>query len=909
MNRGKKRGLALLLAGIMMFASAVGSMPVSAVAAQQTAEEEAKATLLFCSDFQTPEDVYAYENISDVPEELTAALANISKTVYDEGYTDIDSVLMAGDYSSFYELWNYDADPTIAISAFTGVLQNQWTDLDDILLIQGNHDSADFPYDEGANEYEEYIVYCINGTYHSDEMGGFPWNQGNAAEKEAYVQFAAMNLEAYFEACIQRGENRPIFIMVHLPLHFTGRTSSIYDYGAGDNMFASYLFDVINSAAEDLDIVYLFGHNHSKGWDSYMGGSRIFKQAGDTILIPDATKRSGQVTDYYTEETLNFTYLNAGYIGYVKESESGTELTATVCKIYDDKLVFERYSEDGLIDIGAEGKNNVRFDDSDLIGEEYLAAKVKSPAQVEVDRIKEPGVKIRTEDLYVGELSMMHAVPKNTEAAFYEWSVSSASRALLMDGGQGAIIFGKKDGSLEVTVTMTDVEGKQYTATEKLEITEKESNLTARTEGFIDGQKYMFVGASQDFSSVRPAVTSNVRLGNRGDGVYVLTGATLSGLNLKDAKNKIEAEKSYLWTVELGDNGTAALYNELTEKYLHCEQGNKSVALSDEPTYFEVMWADYDSSKPSYNASGQAVAFHLGNWYLNYSDRQNGFCFYDASTYEQDGTHITNQYAAYGVIPAKETLNLAIAVAEELDKEVYTKETWSKVNSAFNKAKVVAADDDASKKDITNATANLFAAMNALELKRVSDVFPDVKAGAWYEEGVQFVFQNGLMSGSNGLFNPTSDITRAQLVTTLYRLAGEPEVTDTSALTELSDVAEGKYYTDAVCWAYAAGVTTGSNGKFNPTDKLTRQQMAAFFFRYAEVMGMDTSVRGDYSSMVNADKVSGYAEEAVEWAVGAGLISGSDVTVNGVKMKDLNPRGNTTRAQVATILMRFWEGQ
>ena len=161
------------------------------------------------------------------------------------------------------------------------------------------------------------------------------------------------------------------------------------------------------------------------------------------------------------------------------------------------------------------------------------------------------------------------------------------------------------------------------------------------------------------------------------------------------------------------------------------------------------------------------------------------------------------------------------------------------------------------------------------------------------------------MSGSNGLFNPTADITRAQLVTTLYRLAGEPAVTDKSALTDFSDVAEGKYYTDAVCWAYAEGVTTGTDGKFNPTDKLTRQQMAAFFFRYAEVMDMDTSARGDYSSMVNADKLSSYAKEPMAWAVGAGLISGSDVTVNGVAAKDLNPRGNTTRAQVATILMRF----
>ena len=142
-----------------------------------------------------------------------------------------------------------------------------------------------------------------------------------------------------------------------------------------------------------------------------------------------------------------------------------------------------------------------------------------------------------------------------------------------------------------------------------------------------------------------------------------------------------------------------------------------------------------------------------------------------------------------------------------------------------------------------------------------------------------------------------------------YKLltTGEPTVTDTSALTDFSDVAEGKYYTDAVCWAYANGVATGNNGKFDPTGKLTRQQMAAFFFRYADVMGMDTTARGDYSSMVNADKVSGYAAEPMAWAVGEGLISGSDVTVNGVAAKDLNPRGNTTRAQVATILMRFCE--
>ena len=190
----------------------------------------------------------------------------------------------------------------------------------------------------------------------------------------------------------------------------------------------------------------------------------------------------------------------------------------------------------------------------------------------------------------------------------------------------------------------------------------------------------------------------------------------------------------------------------------------------------------------------------------------------------------------------------------------------------------------------------------------VSDIFSDVSEGKWYVDAVQYVYDNGLMTGSNGLFKPNDNITRAQLITTLYRLAGEPEVTDFRAVQDFVDVPERKYYTDAVCWAYNEGIATGNAGKFDPTGKLTRQQMAAFFFRYAKVAGFDTNTRGSLSSMVNADKVSGYATDAVEWAVGTGLISGSEVTdVNGNKVKDLNPRGNTTRAQVATILQRFCE--
>ena len=163
------------------------------------------------------------------------------------------------------------------------------------------------------------------------------------------------------------------------------------------------------------------------------------------------------------------------------------------------------------------------------------------------------------------------------------------------------------------------------------------------------------------------------------------------------------------------------------------------------------------------------------------------------------------------------------------------------------------------------------------------------------------------MSGNDGLFKPTENVTRAQLVTTLYRLAGSPKVTDYSACGVFSDVKEGKYYTDAVCWAFNVGVATGNEGKFDTTGNLARQQLAAFVFRFAGVMGYDTTAREDYSSMLNADKVSAYAKEGMQWAVGAGLISGSQKTVNGVTVKDLNPKGNTTRVQLAAILQRFCE--
>ena len=151
----------------------------------------------------------------------------------------------------------------------------------------------------------------------------------------------------------------------------------------------------------------------------------------------------------------------------------------------------------------------------------------------------------------------------------------------------------------------------------------------------------------------------------------------------------------------------------------------------------------------------------------------------------------------------------------------------------------------------------------------------------------------------DNLFAPNSQTTRAQLVTILYRLEGEPEVSGTSGFT---DVEADTWYTDAVAWAAANGIVNGvSETEFAPGKDITREQLATILFRYAEAKGYDVSARADLSAYPDADQIQSYATESVAWAVAEGLIQGFEDNT-------LRPAGNATRAQIATILMRFCEG-
>lgn len=200
--------------------------------------------------------------------------------------------------------------------------------------------------------------------------------------------------------------------------------------------------------------------------------------------------------------------------------------------------------------------------------------------------------------------------------------------------------------------------------------------------------------------------------------------------------------------------------------------------------------------------------------------------------------------------------------------------------------------------------AEQYAAKNDIKFTVIGSIpFKDVPENAWYYDALKFCYKNNLMAGvSETSFKPLDKTTRAMLVTVLWRLCGEEYFYGECPY--FTDVADYQWYSDAISWAAYYGVVYGtSETKFSPNDPLTREQLAAILFRFAEMVGGDVSKFAPLGEFKDANKVSSWAKTAMMWAVEAGIISGTD-------KGELNPLGHATRAEVASILMRFiaWMG-
>ena len=196
--------------------------------------------------------------------------------------------------------------------------------------------------------------------------------------------------------------------------------------------------------------------------------------------------------------------------------------------------------------------------------------------------------------------------------------------------------------------------------------------------------------------------------------------------------------------------------------------------------------------------------------------------------------------------------------------------------------------------EVTAAAPGTFVAVAAEALP-----FTDVAEENWFYDAVQYVYGRGLMNGtSDTIFSPDGTMNRAMLVTILYRLEDEPAVTAANAF---SDVPADTWYTDAVIWADAHGIVEGvGNQQFAPADNITREQMAVMLYRYAQYKGYELKTGADPSQYTDAADISSWALDAMEWANAEGLITGRTAAT-------IVPGGTATRAEAATILMRFLE--
>ena len=178
--------------------------------------------------------------------------------------------------------------------------------------------------------------------------------------------------------------------------------------------------------------------------------------------------------------------------------------------------------------------------------------------------------------------------------------------------------------------------------------------------------------------------------------------------------------------------------------------------------------------------------------------------------------------------------------------------------------------------------------------------FTDVENGAWYADAVAWAAANDIVNGTSATtFSPNGTMTRAMLVTALWRLEGEPAAAGTSGF---PDVKPDAWYTEAVDWASQTDIVSGTGAGFDPEGSVTREQIASILYRYAKLKGWDVSKTANLQDFADGTDTSAWATRAMEWAYAEKLITGKDGN-------RLDPQGQATRAEVAAILMRLLESK
>ena len=251
--------------------------------------------------------------------------------------------------------------------------------------------------------------------------------------------------------------------------------------------------------------------------------------------------------------------------------------------------------------------------------------------------------------------------------------------------------------------------------------------------------------------------------------------------------------------------------------------------------------------------------------------------------------------AAEAALEAARQEALEAVAAKRGDTEGYSAHQIADLETALKAAEEAIATAE-SVEEIEAILADLETVLAAIDASCTIGKFADVNEGDWWHEAVDYVVARGYMNGMDAShYGPAQTMNRAQFVTVLYRMEGQPAVNNTGVFT---DVRDGQFYTEAAYWALETGITTGATAStFNPGGQLTRTELVTFMYRYAKYKGYDVTT-GDLSAYTDADKVPSFAKEAWAWAVSHGIVTGMTADT-------LAPMNLTNRAQAAVIFQRF----
>ena len=332
-----------LLSAILVLVMLISILPVSAFAANDS------VVVIAASDYQL-------SNSGTIMTNIMNHIKNDFGTAY--------GALLGGDYDA-----GSVSTKASHIQAVDDVISGVFPEIasENRICIQGNHenyaglkvDGTNLMDESGAHDTAYYGVFVIN---HDD----FPWTtSSNPSPSEALVQKTANALGDYLEAKVAEGYTKPIFVTSHLPLHATTR---------GDNRYAKLIFDELEAAGEaGLNIIYLVGHNHSGGYDQYLGNGSFYLPEGSSLTVVEGT--SGK----YTDSSINFTYMNYGYLGKISGSAC-THQTMTAFEITGNQVTVKRYAADGAHQLKAAGAAVSGFNtDSNVIGTEGAIIELGEP--------------------------------------------------------------------------------------------------------------------------------------------------------------------------------------------------------------------------------------------------------------------------------------------------------------------------------------------------------------------------------------------------------------------------------------------------------------------------------------------------------------------------------------------------